>query len=56
MELIGELGSNNSSKIVMLPIASKNVFIKFVDQCIKIVNIKEKLNGLKVSTKMQNRK
>ena len=38
MELIGILGSNNTSKIEMLPSASKDVSIKFSDKCIHILN------------------
>ena len=53
MELIGKLASNNTSKIGILPSASKGVFIKLAYQCIQIVNNKYWLNGLKVSTKMQ---
>ena len=36
MELIGKLESNNTSKIGMIPSASKEVSIKFEDQCIHI--------------------
>ena len=38
MELIDKLVSNNTSNIGMLPIASKDVPIKFEDQCIHILN------------------
>ena len=55
MELIGKLASNDTSKIGILPSVSKNIFITFADQCIHIINNKEILNGLKGSTKMQNR-
>ena len=51
MELIGKLVSNYTSKIGMLPSASKYVSIKSAGQCIKIINNKEILNGLKGSTK-----
>ena len=39
MELIGELASNYTTNIGMLPSYSKDVFIKFADQCIHIFNI-----------------
>ena len=39
----------------MLLSASKDVSVKFADQCIHIINNKEKLNGLKYRTKMQDR-
>ena len=41
MELIGGLASNGTSNIEMLPSASKYVSIKFLDQCIHILNNKE---------------
>ena len=53
MELIGKLVSNDTTKIGMLPSASKYVSFKFADQCLHILNNKEGLNGLKGSTKMQ---
>ena len=52
MEFIDKLGSNDTTKIRMLPIASKYVSINFADQCIHILNNKEILNGLKGSTKI----
>ena len=55
MELIGKLASNNTSKIGMLPSASKYVSIKLSDQCIQNINNKDKLNGLKGNPKMKNR-
>ena len=55
MKPIGKLGSNNTMNIDMLPSASKDVSIKFTDQCLHILNNKEILNGLKSSTKIQNR-
>ena len=39
----------------MLPIDSKYVSIKFAEQCIHIVNNKDKLNELKGNTKMKKR-
>ena len=53
MELIGKLASNDTSKIGMLPSASKDVSVQFADQCIHILNNKDRLNGLKGSTKIQ---
>ena len=55
MELIGKLESNDTSRIGMLPSASKYFSIEFADKCIQILNNKYRLNGLKSSTKMQNR-
>ena len=47
MELIGKLASNDTSNLGMLSSASKDVAIKFEDQCIHMINNKEILNGLK---------
>ena len=55
MELISKLESYDTSKIGMLPSASKDVSIKFVDQCRHILNNKERLNGIKGITNMQKR-
>ena len=55
MELIGKLVINDTSRIGILPSASKDVSIKFVDKCIHIINNKDMLTGLKGSTKMQKR-
>ena len=55
MEIISKLASNDTTKIVMLPSASKYTPIKFSDQCLHTLNNKERLNGLKGSKKMQNR-
>ena len=55
MEIIGKLASNDTSKIRILPSASKDISIKFSDQCIHIFNNKERLNGPKRSTKTQKR-
>ena len=55
MELIGKLASNDTTNIGMLTSASKDVSIKFSDQCLNILNRKEILNGLKGSTKIQKR-
>ena len=40
MELIRKLGSNNTTKIGMLPSAWNDVSIKFSDQCLHILNNK----------------
>ena len=37
MELIGKLESNDTKNIGMLPSDSKDVYIKFADQCIHII-------------------
>ena len=55
MELIGKLSSNDTSEIGILPSASKDVSIKFSDQCIHIINNKESLNGLKGITRIQKK-
>ena len=55
MKPTDKLSSNGKSKIGTLPSASKDVSVKFIDQCIHILNNKERLNGLKGSTKMQKR-
>ena len=52
---ICKLAKNNTSKIVMITSASNDISIIFIDQCIHIINDKERLNGLKGSTKMQKR-
>ena len=55
LEVIGKLASNDASKIGTLPSTSKDISIELAYQCIKILNSKEILNGLKVSTRIQNR-
>ena len=50
MEPIGQLKSNNTSKIGMLPSASKYFSIKVLDKSLHIINNKYMLNGLKGST------
>ena len=55
MELIGKLVINNTTNIAILPSASKYVSITFADQCLHVLNNKERLNGLKGSTKIQER-
>ena len=45
MEIIGKLGSNHITKIGILPSASKEVFIKFADQCLHIINNKERMDS-----------
>ena len=54
MKPTDKLSSNGKSKIGTLPSASKDVSVKFIDQCIHILNNKDTLNVLKVSTKMKN--
>ena len=54
MGIIGELGSNNTTKIGMIPSALKYDSIKYAYQCLHILNDKEILNGLKCSTKLKN--
>ena len=55
MELIGKLGSNDTTKIGELTSASKDVSVKFSYQCLHIINNKERLDVLKGSTKIQKR-
>ena len=52
--IIGKLESNNTSNIGMLPSTSKGVSIKSSEQCIHIINNKERWNGIKCSTKMKD--
>ena len=52
---MGKLASNDTTNIGMLPSASKDICIKFSDQCLHILNNKDILNGLKGSTKMKKR-
>ena len=42
MELIGKLSSKNTSKIVIILSVSKDISVEFADQCIYIMNNKEK--------------
>ena len=55
IEIICKLASNNTSNIGNIPSASKYVLIKFSEHYIHILNNKDRLNGLKVGTKMQKR-
>ena len=55
MESIGKLASNDTSKIGILPNALKYVSVEFLEIYIHVLNNKDSFNGLKVSTKMQNR-
>ena len=49
MELVDKLASDDTTTIGMLHSASKDVSIRFLDQCLNILNNKEILNGLKGS-------
>ena len=55
MEIIDKLESNAISNIGMLPSSSKDVYIIFKNQCIIMINSKDRLKRLKGITKMQNR-
>ena len=55
MELIGKLASNDTSMIGIIPSSSKDVSVKFEDQCIQNIKNKEKLNGIEGNTKIQKR-
>ena len=55
MEIISKLERYVTSKIVMLPSTSEDISVKILYQCIHILNNKEGFNGLKCSTKMQNK-
>ena len=41
MKPIGKLSSNDTSNIRMIASSSKDLYIKFVDQCMHIINNKE---------------
>ena len=53
MEIIGKLLHNDTTNIELFPSASNDVSIKFTDQCLHILNNKERLNGIKGSRKME---
>ena len=53
MELLGKLEINDTSNIVIITSASKDLSVRFVYQCLHILNNKYRLNGLKVITKMK---
>ena len=55
IKLIGKLASDDTTNIGMLTSASKDVSIKFADKCIHMINIKDRLNGIKGS-KISKRK
>ena len=44
VELIGKLGSNNTTNIGIITSDSKYVSVKFTDQCLHILHNKETLN------------
>ena len=51
MELLVKLESNDTSKIVIIPSASKDVSIKFSEQYLQILTNNDWLNWIKGSTK-----
>ena len=53
MELSCKLASNDTSNIGMISSDSKYVSIKISEQCLQIINNKDKLNVPEDSTKMQ---
>ena len=53
IELINKLGSKNTTNIGILTSDSKDVSIKFADQCLLNLNNKEILIGIKGITKMK---
>ena len=55
MEIFGKLESTNTLKIGMLPSASKYVFNKISEQYKYILDNKDRVDGLKLSTKMWKR-
>ena len=55
MEIIGKLGTNDTTNIGILPSVSKYVSVKFSEKCLHILNNKEIPNGIKCSKKMKNR-
>ena len=55
IDIIGKLTSKDTQNIEILTIASKNVSINFVEQCLHILTNKDIMNGLKRITKMRLR-
>ena len=55
MELLGKKTSNGTSKIGILPSASKDFTLNLIEQYLHIITNKYMLSGLKCSTKMRNR-
>ena len=55
IKFIDKLSSNDTSNIGIIHSDSKYVSIKFSYQCIHIISNKEGINGVKGSTKIQNR-
>ena len=53
LNLIDKLESNNTTKIGMIPSASKYVSVKFSDQCLHILNNKEIVNVFKGRSKIK---
>ena len=53
-EALGKIAINSISNIGIIPSASKDASIKFVEQFLHIVNNKERLNGLKFIIKTEN--
>ena len=53
MELIGKLTSNDTPNIGILPSASKEASIKISDKCIRIINERNRSNGLKFRKKFK---
>ena len=52
-ELLGKIAINSISNIGIIPSASKDASIKFVEQFLHMINNKERLNGLKFIIKTQ---
>ena len=55
IELLGKLTNNDTSKIVIISSASKDVSINFSEQCLNIITNNDSLNGIKGRTKIKNR-
>ena len=55
MEVLGKLVGNYTSKIEIIPSASRYVSIKFKEQFLHVINNSDWLNGLKGSTKIHKR-
>ena len=56
IKLLGKLTINDTLKIGILPIVSKDVSINFAEQCFKTLTNNDRLNGLKGINKIQKRK
>ena len=56
MDLLGKLEINYTSNIGILPSSSKDISVKIPEKCLHILTNNDHLNGLKSSTKMQEKR